>query len=281
MDLNIEQINKDQITRFKRVISYIEKNPFPSVPRIDKTNPNDKSPYKKDDILPCNSLYFGGKDWKFLNSDLAVAIIGTTSPTSDGAKLSISLAHSFIEYGRKKSQEPLIIAGGVYGIDQHAHLGALDMKGRTIAVVANPVQYGLHPYVPKRIFLEEGILQYGGIVSEQTEYAEERLPRCLQRNRLISALSDLVIVVESGQNSGTNDNALKAILQGVPLVVIDWSKINNTWKWSKPKSEGNEQLLSMQIEHRPAPYRFPEKPVKSVDDLGDLFKDFLAQKIKL
>ena len=153
-NLKIERIDGKQIVRFNRVISYIEKNPFPNVSRVDKTNPNNKSPYTKNEILPCDKLYFRGQDWKILNSDLVVGIIGTTSPTSDGAKLAILLAHSTIEYERKKGMKPLIVAGGVYGIDQHAHLGALDLKGRTIAVVANPVQYGLHPYEPKRQFLE-------------------------------------------------------------------------------------------------------------------------------
>lgn len=277
--LKIEKVRREQIWRFMRIVSYLEKNLFPEVPRVDKTKPDDKSPYTKEDILPPEEIYFGSfeQDRNILNSDMVVGIIGTTSTTSDGDKLAILLAHSAIEYGRETGKESLVVAGGVYGIDEKAHFGALDLEGRTIAVVANPVEYGLHPYEPRRKFLEEGILRYGGLVSEQTEYKDTYLDRCMQRNRIVSAMSDVVVVVESGENSGTVDNAIKAMLQGVPLVVIDWNKIGNKWKWSKPKKEGNEQLLKMRIEHRAKPYGFPERKVGSLLELGSLFKEYLYE----
>jgi DNA processing protein len=199
--------------------------------------------YNSSHIAPPQRLFVRGSDWKVLNASVLVAFGGTVSPTADGFQLAELLAQHAVDNGA------VVVAGGVIGVDMAAHLGALDRGGHTVAVLAKPVMGGLHPYEPKRSFLEDGILQNEGLLvseyhvpSEDRKESEERL---LQRDRVITALSDLFLAVECSKNSATVDAAKRARLQGKKVFVIDWSRIDR--KWHKPKTSGTLQLMEENV----------------------------------
>ena len=96
-----------------------------------------------------------------------------------------------------------------------AHLGALDQAGQTVGVLAKPVEDGIHPYKPRRSFLENGILANGGaLVSECRDTVSDTRERLLQRDRIITALSDIFVAVECSETSATVDSTRRAKLQG-------------------------------------------------------------------
>jgi len=114
-----------------------------------------------------------------------------------------------------------IISGLAVGIDKYAHLGALDSEiGKTVAVLGTGVDDNdIYPYQNLRVF--ERILEQGGaIVSEYCIGAKPERKHFPARNRIISGLSDGVLVTEARKNSGTNITVDFALEQGKDVFVI-------------------------------------------------------------
>ena len=91
-----------------------------------------------------------------------------------------------------------VVSGFAYGIDKMAHLGALEVGGDTIAVMAGGLDR-CYPKVHENLF--NRIKNEGLVLSEypdNTEYMPFHFP---QRNRIISGISSAVVVVEAGQSS--------------------------------------------------------------------------------
>ena len=114
-----------------------------------------------------------------------------------------------------------IISGLARGIDKYAHLGALESKnGKTIAVVGTGVDdESVYPLENKRIY--ERILEKGGtIISEypiKTKPISYNFPA---RNRIISGLSDKILVVEANEESGSLITVDFALEQGKEVFAV-------------------------------------------------------------
>lgn len=123
-----------------------------------------------------------------------VAVVGTRRPTAYGSSVAHRLASDLSERG-------LVIASGLArGVDSAAHRGALEAKGKTIAVLGCGVDV-VYPRENKR--LTEQIVEKGALVSEfplGTAPQPENFPI---RNRIISGLSLGVLIVEAAEYSGS------------------------------------------------------------------------------
>lgn len=142
----------------------------------------------------------------------SVAIIGTRKPTSYGKEIAHMLAYELAKRG------VIVISGMALGIDAIAHRGALEAGGTTLAVLGN----GLDTIYPSshKDLARQIIAQGGALISE---YAPEELARphyFLQRNRIVSGLSDAVIVVEAASRSGTLNTAAHALEQGREIFAV-------------------------------------------------------------
>ena len=129
-----------------------------------------------------------------LLNDPQVAVVGARTPTPSGEE------HA-AEFTAALARKGLVITSGLArGVDARAHLTALKIKAPTLAVVAT----GLNLCYPKehakmsRRIVDEG----GALVSEFTVNAPPRVESFPRRNRIISALSLAVLVVEAGAKSG-------------------------------------------------------------------------------
>jgi DNA processing protein len=128
-----------------------------------------------------------------------VAIVGTRAATSYGRRL----AHSFAaDLGRAGC---CIVSGLALGVDACAHEGALDVAAPTIGVLGS----GHQCFFPRRnAELAERIVSSGGAVL--SIYPPDRPARplqFLQRNGLVAALSDAVVVIEAPARSGSLNTA--------------------------------------------------------------------------
>jgi DNA processing protein len=135
----------------------------------------------------------------------AVGIVGTRKPSTGGMALAHQLAKTLSLLG------VVIVSGMARGIDTAAHHGALDAGGPTVAVLGTGVDVA---YPPENKLLMERIARAGAVVSEQPcgmHAARGVFPR---RNRIISGISDAVVVVEGGMRSGALITARWALDQG-------------------------------------------------------------------
>ncbi|MBI4950372.1 MAG: DNA-protecting protein DprA [Deltaproteobacteria bacterium] len=122
-----------------------------------------------------------------------VAIVGTRRPTHYGLKVSETLARDLASAG------VTIASGMARGCDTCAHRGALFAGGRTVAVLGTGVDV---PYPGENAKLYNEIIEKGLVVSEYpmgTPPVGYNFPK---RNRIISGVSDGVVVVEAPLRSG-------------------------------------------------------------------------------
>ncbi len=147
----------------------------------------------------------------------------------DPAKRAVSIvgARGCSEYGRSIARmlgrvlaghNVPVISGMAMGVDSASHAGALSVKGDTYAVLGGGCDV-VYPRSSKNIY--ENILDgHGGIISEHVP-GTQPLPRFFpMRNRIISALSDIVVVVEAREKSGSLITADFALEQGKDIYAV-------------------------------------------------------------
>jgi DNA processing protein len=156
-----------------------------------------------------DSLFFKG----VLPTDsLCIAIVGTRKASNLGLSLAYDISTKLVKAGF------IIVSGLAYGIDASAHKGAVDAKGKTIAVLA----CGLNTIYPKsHTTLSEQVIKNGGaVISEYPLDASPLAHQFLARNRIISGLSIATIIIESPIRSGARTTAKHATEQGREVLVI-------------------------------------------------------------
>ncbi len=138
-----------------------------------------------------------------------VALIGARSASSLGIRMARKLAKDLGEAG-------FIVASGLArGIDTAAHLGALNTG--TIAVLPGGVDV---PYPPQNSDLAQKIANQGLRLSEQPVDLHPRAYHFLARNRIISGLSLVTVVVEAAAKSGSLSCAQGALDQGRDVCAV-------------------------------------------------------------
>lgn len=142
----------------------------------------------------------------------SVAIVGARTCTPYGETYAREFAGKLAECGIS------IISGMARGIDGMAHRGALQAGGRTFAVLGNGVDIC---YPREHIGLYEDILESGGGIF--SEFAPGTPPQGFRfplRNRIISGLSDVVLVMEAKEKSGSLITADQALEQGKDVYAL-------------------------------------------------------------
>ncbi len=110
-----------------------------------------------------------------------------------------------------------VISGLARGIDGEAHRGALDGGGPTVAVMGGGLDI---VYPPEHTALAESISQNGCLISEYPPGVKPAKYTFPERNRIISGLSKVVIVVEAGERSGTMITVGTALDQGREVYAV-------------------------------------------------------------
>ncbi|MBC7565297.1 DNA-protecting protein DprA [Candidatus Saccharibacteria bacterium] len=141
-----------------------------------------------------------------------VAIVGTRKPTAYGKEVTFNLAYNLAKKG------VVIISGLAFGIDASAHRAALEAGGTTIAVLANGLD-AIYPAAHRQ--LAEDIIKAGGaLISEYPPGTAARGFQFLARNRIVSGLSDAVIVTEAAARSGTLATVAHALDQNREVFAV-------------------------------------------------------------
>lgn len=178
---------------------------------------DDNYPAKLKNIYAPPITIFAKGDISLLNSK-SIAIVGSREPSKYG----IYVAEKF---SKELSKEGITIVSGLArGIDTFAHVGALTSFGKTIAVLGSGIDV-VYPKENAKYYRE--ISEKGLIISEYIVGTAPESKNFPQRNRIISGLSDGVLVVEARKNSGTMITTDFALEQGKELYVIPGNITSN------------------------------------------------------
>jgi DNA processing protein len=145
------------------------------------------------------------------NQDPNIAIVGTRRATAIGKRAAREFAHRLASLGIT------ITSGLARGIDTSSHEGALEAGGRTLAVLGCGLT---RVYPPENRRLAERIAKSGAVISEYAFSQDPRPQYFPLRNRLISGLSDGVLVVEAPEKSGALITAEVALEEGKDVFAI-------------------------------------------------------------
>jgi DNA processing protein len=165
---------------------------------------------------PVELLYYRGA-WE-LTETPCLAIVGSRKPTTEGIARAQRLARELVEH------DYTVVSGLAAGIDTAAHTAAIDVGGRTIAVVGTPLG---QVYPAENRELQELIAREYLLISQVPvlRYGKQgpHLNRLFfpERNVTMSALTLGTIIVEAGDTSGTLIQARAAMHQGRKLFILD------------------------------------------------------------
>ncbi|PEQ70123.1 DNA-processing protein DprA [Bacillus thuringiensis] len=149
-----------------------------------------------------------------LENKFICSIVGTRNPTDQTLKQIDSTVQEML------STDIVIASGLALGTDIHAHKCTLDSNGKTIAVLPSPIE----DVTPKshKPYANEILAKDGLLISEY--YKSEAVfkkTNYIHRNRIISGLSNAVIIAECSEKSGTMHTARYAYKQKRPLYCFD------------------------------------------------------------
>lgn len=171
-------------------------------------------------------LYVQGKmpDVDTLN---CVSVIGTRKATVYGIRTAFELGASL------SKSNFVVISGGALGIDCAAHRGVLQADGVTVCVLGCGIDYD---YLRENKGMRQQITKKGAVISEYPPKSSASAKNFPQRNRIISALSEGLVVVEAPKASGTMITVNCALSQNKDI----FSVMGNI---DSPYSEGTNALI--------------------------------------
>ena len=173
------------------------------------------------------ALLFAQGDLEAL-TDVRVAIIGTRRCTGSGAGVARELGRELTHAG------VAIVSGLALGIDGAAHRGVLEAGGRPVGVVGSGHDV---VYPSKHRDLWSRVAQHGLLLSEAPLGARPEAWRFPARNRIIAALSHLVVVVESHAAGGAMLTVKEAADRDIPVMAVPGSVRSSS-------SAGTNQLIA-------------------------------------
>jgi DNA processing protein len=157
-----------------------------------------------------------------------VAVVGSRSLSAYGREATHKLTTALVEQG------VVIVSGLALGVDSVAHKATIEAGGQTIAVLPGGVQT---PYPGSHRRLSEQILELGGVLV--SEYPDGAIPypaNFLARNRIIAALSDIIVVTEAAERSGSLSTARHGMELGRDVLAVPGSIYS-------PTSAGTNNLI--------------------------------------
>lgn len=217
-----ELLNTEYRKNLKRCLEYMEKYGISMVTCYDSDYPKKLRNIQNRPIV----LFYKG-DISIVD-EYSIAIVGSRNCSDYGRKCANFISNEIA------IRKICIVSGLAIGIDSIGHIAALNNKSNTIAIIGNGLD-NIYPSKNKK--LAESIIKNGGLIISEfvvgTKPFKQNFPR---RNRIISGLSDSVIVIEGSKKSGSLITAGYAIEQGKEVFVVPGSIFS-------PNSEGTNELI--------------------------------------
>lgn len=193
-----------------------------------KNSDKDFPPELKDLSQPIKELHTAGQDLAKLLKKPTVGIVGSRKVSAYGRMVTDEFASSLARKG------VVVISGLALGVDSIAHRACLQASGQTIAVLPSGIDSiypAGHQGLARQIMSKDGAL-----VSEYPGKERPMRHYFIARNRIISALSDILLVTEAAEKSGSLHTAQFALEQGKSVYAVP-GPINS------PTSAGANNLI--------------------------------------
>ena len=156
-----------------------------------------------------------------------ISIIGTRKATVYGVRTAFELGANLSREGF------VVVSGGALGIDCAAHRGVLQEGGITLCVLGCGIDYD---YLRENKGMRQAIVEKGALISEYPPGTPSSTRNFPQRNRIISALSKGLVVVEAPKASGSMITVGFALAQNKDIFAV----MGNV---DSPYSEGSNALI--------------------------------------
>jgi DNA processing protein len=149
----------------------------------------------------------------------SVAVVGTRKATEDGLCTAMAIAQDLV------AARYVVVSGLAAGIDTASHRAALDVGGRTVALIGT----GLREYFPKQnIALQDRLARDHAVVSQFWPGQGGRKWTFPQRNAVMSGFARATVVVEASHTSGARMQARLALEHGRPVFLLR-SLMEHAW----------------------------------------------------
>jgi DNA processing protein len=176
----------------------------------------------------------------------APPVLFSTAPLEDVERVSIAIigsraASDEILAGTRRLAADLaatsttIVSGLAVGVDAAAHEGALDVGGRTVAVLGTGIT---RVYPEQNIDLAQRIRQTGTVVSQFAPFAPRTRTSFLRRNAVIAGLSDISIIMTGEYRSGSRNEIRHAMDYG--RTVLMWGPGLERQQWAQKLADSGE-----------------------------------------
>ncbi len=186
---------------------------------------DDGFPRRLLDVRPSPTVVFLVGSWTHVTP--TVAVVGARDATDDGMDVARDLAASLARAG------VAVVSGLARGIDAAAHRGALDAGGLSGAVLGTGIE---RAYPRSNAGLQERLSRSLGLMSEILPGTAPTAATFATRNRLLAALSDVVVVVQGRERSGSLITAREAARMGRRVAALPWDS-------REPLSEAPHRLI--------------------------------------
>jgi DNA processing protein len=211
------------------------------------------------------AVLFGRGDWSALDRR-RVGIVGTRNATGPGRRFAATLGF------RLASNDVAVVSGLAKGIDGAAHRGALRAgSGHVVGVVANGLDT---PYPRVNADLWDAVAANGLLLSEWPPGTEPERFRFPQRNRILAALSELLVVVESRERGGSLTTAREALERAIEVMAVPGSVNNRAAAGTNqlirdgatPVTDAADVLLALGLDHRRDGRGYDPRPLPRGDE---------------
>lgn len=245
----IDHANKTRLSRYEKVIYEADNSDTRILTYMDEEYPKQLRTSATARYQPPIVLFVKGN---LHQTDKCMALVGNRNASFYARKRTREIARLLADKGY------VIVSGLARGIDYEAHSGALESpNGRTIATLAwmDPIYPSEHEEFSK------DIMKRGAIISElfnrpqdSTNRRAYSRSRFVVRNRIISGLSNFIIVAESGPSGGTIWQADLALAQKKRVYVLAPQD-----KQNQEKMKGFSKIV-----------RMGAQPIRNISDLSTL-----------
>lgn len=174
-------------------------------------------------------------DTSLLTEGQRVAIVGSRKASPEGLARARFLTNALVEHGIT------VVSGLAEGIDTVAHETAIEMGGKTIAVLGTPLSKA---YPAKNKDLLDIIKRDHLAVSQFQEGYPPKRDNFPRRNRTMALICDATVVVEAGEKSGTRHQGWEAIRLGRLVFILQSVAQNPDLTWPREMIDYGAQVLS-------------------------------------